>query len=128
MLDRKVTQYKPEHYHEIAGWFVKRRLKVPPMWGLSDTGYIIHGVAAGFLYLTNSGIGYIDCLIANPEASKDDRNNGIDSIIRRVISQAHASYNVKMLCCSSSIKAVQKRARFFKFIDTGTFIGFTKEL
>lgn len=128
MLDKLVKEFKPEHHPELASWFVRRKLPIPPTWLLSDTGYIIHGRAAGFLYLTNSSVGRIDVLIANPSIPKDERSNAIDAIVRKIISRARDEYGVKLLCCTTKLKSVEKRARLFRFIDTGTFVGFAKEL
>lgn len=52
------------------------------------TGFIVDGVAAYFLYATDSHVCFLENLIANPKASRDDRDAGIDLVLRETLKEA----------------------------------------
>lgn len=126
-MDDEVKNFREHHYDEMSKWFVARGMPAPPRWFLSSKGFIVPGLAAGFLYTTNSQVAFIDCYISNPDADSVPIREAIDAITRRII-QISRSHGVKLLCCSSKIRSIQKRARAFGFSDNGPHIGFSKEL
>jgi len=76
-----IRKIKLEDYKFINKWWVEQgfkpvSLEVLPMKGLG--GLIIEKekpIAAAYLYLTNSKMGYIDNLISNPKYVSKDRFN-----------------------------------------------------
>lgn len=73
--------YVPEqHYAQVLRWFELFGETIFPEV-LPPTGLIIPGVAAGFLYRTDSSLAMIESLVANREAPKEERTRAIDAII-----------------------------------------------
>lgn len=114
-------------YKEIAHWFQAWGVTPPPIGILSDIGIIVPGVAAGFLYLTNSQMGIIDCLVSNPDASKEERNHAIHLIGERLLEMARSTDCIRVKC-NTRIGSVMERAKQFGFVETGEFTCLTKEM
>jgi hypothetical protein len=113
---------------EILHWFKKRNLVIPPKWLFSDEGFIVPRVAAGFLYLTNSGIARMDCFISNPDVSKADRADALEAIANRILYVARHEHKVKMISCDTKIKSIQTLAESLGFKISGEHVGFYKIL
>lgn len=115
-------------YPQIYSWFEKRKMPRPPHWVFSDEGFIVPAVAAGFLYLTNSGVAHIDCYISNPDQPKWLRNQSLWEITKTIVLKAEHEFNIKMLCCNTKIKAIELMAREFGFVSNGQNAMFSKPL
>lgn len=101
---------------------------MPPKWAFSNEGFIVPGVAAGFLYLTNSSIAYIDFYITNPDAGVRDRMRAVHKITETIIGSAKVNHDVKMLYCNSKIRSIQNLAKYFEFKSLGKHAVFCKNL
>ena len=123
----KVIHYAHEHYSQIKEWFALRELPVPSHHSLPTNGFIVPGVAAGFIYLTDSDVSILDCFISNPLTTDVDRDEALDSIAKHLIACAEL-HDTKILVCSTDIDAVRKRALQLNFIDTGRHYQLAKEL
>ena len=85
--EKKIRKIQISDYEYINRWWVEQgfkpiSLEVLPMQGLG--GLIIEKekpIAAAYLYLTNSKMGYIDNLISDPEYKSKDRFNIILELI-----------------------------------------------
>ena len=85
--EKKIRKIQISDYEYINKWWVEQgfkpiSLEVLPMQGLG--GLIIEKekpIAAAYLYLTNSKMGYIDNLISDPEYKSKDRFNIILELI-----------------------------------------------
>lgn len=119
--------FKPEDYVQLTRWFRLREVPVPPLEFLSNHGYIVDDVAAGFLYLTNSAVGIIDGYVTNPESDKSARDNALDWITIHLTAYAKNS-GCKLLKCDSKIKEVIIRAKDHGFKEIGQFTCLAKEL
>lgn len=78
----------------LSGWWEKwgwGTVSQPPLYVLPKTGYISNDVAAGFLYLTNSSLCWLEWVVVNPEADKISRNESIDEVIKFCIAVAKES-------------------------------------
>lgn len=112
----------------IASWFVTRG-KVPPVsYVYSDVGMIVPDVACGFLYLTNSGMGFLDCFISNPKKEREQRIDALRRIANNLISKASAEYGVKMLVCQTTFPSIESLAKSLKFQEQGKSLVFVKKL
>lgn len=127
MLD-KVRKVDGRDFSEIISWFKKRNMPEPPVWGFSNEGFIAPGIAAGFLYITNSSIAYLDSYISNPESTHEERYTAMEVITEKLICKAKFEFNVKLVCCSSYVPSIQKLAKSLKFKENGTQLTFSKLL
>lgn len=55
---------------------------------LPDTGFVVDGIALGFVYLTNSKTAFMDGFMADPDASKKDRSDALDVLLTRLFDEA----------------------------------------
>ncbi len=102
--------YVPEDYFQIMDWWVKRTEGEPiEAQYLSDIGFIVDGLAAVFLFTTNSKVAYIDFLISNPEAPHQDSQMALDTVVQACISRAKKE-GFRVLLGSTSRAYVCNRA------------------
>lgn len=113
---------------EIQNWLAKRGLKNTPNWVFSSSGCIVPGVAAGFIYYTNSGMAFLDGYITNPEARMRDRYLALKAVTAKLLHIAEHASEVKMICCSSNKRSIGKMAMSFGFKDDGMHNSFSKIL
>lgn len=78
--------YLPSDYPELVSWCVGRKIVAPAEWCLSSTGIIIPGKVVGFLYTTNSGVGYMDNFHTNVNAS--DRLEAFKAVTLELLERA----------------------------------------
>lgn len=63
-----IRRYEPGDLEEMNRWYAARALALVTAGQLPTVGFIVPGVAAGFLYRTDSSLGFLDGFISNPEA------------------------------------------------------------
>lgn len=84
-----VKDYLEERdYPIISKWWEAQKFPVVPMHLLPVTGYIANECAAGFLYLTNSPISWIEWVVGDPKAEKQLRSESLDELISYMIEKA----------------------------------------
>ncbi|WP_224240619.1 hypothetical protein [Hyalangium gracile] len=102
--------YVPEqHFTEVARWFELFNETMVPE-ALPQTGYIVPGIAAGFLYRTDSSVAWVESLIAFKEAPKDVRDRALDAIVVALCRDAR-KLGFKTVLGSTQLEAVVKRAQ-----------------
>lgn len=73
---------------ELNGWYRARGLPEVPLEALPLTGLIVPGVAAGFLYLTDSSLAMLEGFCTNPQVGRDERARALDQIIAALFVEA----------------------------------------
>lgn len=96
------------HFGQVFRWM--------QAWGqplsldaLPTTGFIIPGVAAGFLYRTDSSVAWIEGLVASRDVSAEIRGKALDQIVRALRAEARRS-GFKILLGYTQFQAVVDRA------------------
>lgn len=92
---------------EVKKWGAKYAFPLPPALMLPDTGFIIEGLVCGFLYCSNSSLGWLEWVFANPERSQEDRAQGLD-ILFRVIEKTAKELGIKALFSASGLASYSK--------------------
>lgn len=82
-----ISVFTSGHIEEVNEWRKKRGSASIDGSSFPENGLIIPGVAAVFIYLTDSDIAMIEGLISNPSAGIMERGRGI----KRLVSAAHAT-------------------------------------
>lgn len=62
-----IRPYVESDYEDVMSWLDKRNMKRVHPDVLSDIGFIIPGVCAVWVYITNSDFCYIENLFSNPD-------------------------------------------------------------
>jgi hypothetical protein len=78
----------PGDWPEVAAWYRIRGDDAPPLDMMPASGAIVPGVAAGYMYQTNSKMCMLEGFITNPLASPEERSAAIDEIARALIAKA----------------------------------------
>jgi len=73
---------------EVNSWWKARKQPVRPASYLPKYGYIQPGVAAGWLFRTDSCIGFLDDFVTNPKAPLMQRVMYLDGITRNLVATA----------------------------------------
>ncbi len=55
---------------------------------LPPTGFLADGIVAGFIFLTNSRVGFIDSFVSDPRATKEARGAAIEEIMGAIVKDA----------------------------------------
>src|SRR5688500_8750332 len=77
----EVEPYDPiEHRSMLQHWCVQRELPATSLDILPTRGCIVRGIAAGFLYQTDSQVAFLEGIISNPESDDSDRDKALDVI------------------------------------------------
>jgi len=106
-----------QHYTSLSTWWKAHDWPVMPPESLSQYGLVIPGVAAGFLYKTDSNIAWLEFLISNPEVNKEARSKGLDAIIEGLSAEAKR-LGFKTVFTSSYHPGLIKRYEKHQFVKT----------
>jgi hypothetical protein len=110
--------YVPElHFEQIRLWLELRNEVITPD-ALPQTGFIIPGKAAGFLYRTDSSVAWIEGLVAAPGLSREERSQAVDAVVAAVCREAR-KLGFKTLVGYTVLDVVVERAKRFGFSHVG---------
>lgn len=120
-LGPKPIPYGPEaHFEQVHRWMEQRGQTIAPE-DLPTTGFIVPGVAAGFLYRTDSSVAWIEGLVGSREVSAEARGHALDEIVRALRAEARRS-GFKIMLGYTQLQAVVDRALRHGFKQTeGTY-------
>lgn len=92
MTDKlSVKLYKSlEHADMLKYWLIYRDMDPTLVNDLPHLGYIVEGIAAGFLRQCEGPYGLIDGYITNPTKTSEERNEALDIITESLINDAKA--------------------------------------
>lgn len=109
-----VRMFQEADYPQVSDWLMERGITSIPYHCLSSTGVMIEDVACGFLYFTNSSMGYLDHFITNPKADKIKRRQALELIAQELITLSE-KYGVKLLMAGTNYDLIEKIALKNKF-------------
>lgn len=111
-----IRDYTDADYETLCEWWKGQKFPPPPQECLPGTGYIAHETAAGFLYLTNSAIVWMEFIVVSPKAEKTQRVAALNEVIEHIVKQA-AWAGAKMVFTSSNFWPFIQRLRSLGFED-----------
>tara|TARA_R110000787_G_scaffold5480_3_gene20058 strand:+ start:3716 stop:4099 length:384 start_codon:yes stop_codon:yes gene_type:complete len=82
MKVRDFTQYD---YDTVCRWWEGHSWPAIPECALSDTGFIIDGMCAVWVYSTNSCFSLVEWVIGNPEADKRKLGPALDLLLDHAV-------------------------------------------
>lgn len=111
-----IRPYSADDHKEVMQWLHARSKEVtyiaPECFPM--TGFIVPGLAACFLYKTDSSVAYIDLLISNPEGPKDKSRAALDEVVLACIDQAKKD-GFKILTATTKHRSVVERGQKHNF-------------
>src|SRR5271165_2722312 len=119
-----VRRFTAEDWSQMASWYQKHDQNCPKMTVLPQIGFIEPGVAAGFLYRTDSDTCLIDAYISNPDISAEERDACLDEVTRALLEVAESQNYSKIMAITKS-GAISRRAIKHGFRDKGMYSLFT---
>jgi hypothetical protein len=69
---------------DINSWREARKVPIIPRELYAPRGYIVDGVAAGFLTTTDTKACFVENMVTNPKAYKEDREEAVLKILQRL--------------------------------------------
>ncbi len=117
----QVRKYEEKDFDQIKSWLELRKMKVIHPRILPKTGFIVDGVAAVFIYRTDSDLCYLENLISNPESDNEVRDTAIKSLVDEAFKEA--SLEFKFILAITDLPAVITRA-----LSVGAYIETNKVL
>ncbi|HEX5130476.1 MAG TPA: hypothetical protein VFV90_12055 [Usitatibacter sp.] len=105
----RVVRADAGHITDAIAWMVKRGQPEPPRDIFPPTGWVVPGVAAWWLYLTDSTLAWTEMLVGNPDVSKEMRREGLDLVIAHVLREAKAA-GTRLLVCNVDRGDLEERA------------------
>lgn len=100
----------PSDYEQVKIWAHARGLNMLDADCFPVLGRIVDGYAAGWIYRTDSRLGYIDNLISNPDADAAETDRAIDCVAKALMCDAQ-EYGVKQLQAMTFIPGISARAK-----------------
>jgi hypothetical protein len=80
----KARKYKQDDWLTVKSWYARRNVPCIAGRHLPKVGFIVPGVAAGFLVQTDGGFAMIEHLVGNPEVPDWQRSNGLDAVVSKL--------------------------------------------
>jgi hypothetical protein len=108
-----------EHAQDIRKWGEKHQFPLPPLDFLPDIGLVVNNAAAGFLYTSNSKLGWIEWVFSNPEKPAEERTEALDTLMS-ALEQIAITRGLKALFSSSGSTGYQKVLERNSFKQTDT--------
>lgn len=103
-----IERYSHEkHYELVSGWMKERNITPPPKELFYDEGYLLDGIVVAFLVHTNSKIGQIDNLVADPHAPVKQRRDAVRRIIL-YLSAVAKGYGMRMIQAFTIVPTIKE--------------------
>lgn len=119
--------FKAEDLVDVNAWYVGHGMPALRPSVVPKVGLVQPGVAAGFLYETDSGICMLEGYVTSPEAGPKARNAALDEITDSLLGYAQEiGFKHAIAICRDS--AVEKRAAKHGFGMLGRFALMAKEI
>jgi hypothetical protein len=115
-------------YPTIQSWYEGYGEEVPAPSYLSDIGFMIEDLCAGFILTTNSAMTFLEPLIGNPKADSGQRAAAVDSLVKNLLSVCKEIGKERVHVVTKN-PAVIGRQEAFKFKKVADGFGvYIKEL
>ncbi len=104
---RKVEHYSREtHGALLEGWLRARGVEHPAILdGLPPTGFVVGGCAAGFLYLTDAPVAYVDSFVTDKAVPAYQRRAALRGLCRAILDAAELA-GARVTCASTSAPTI----------------------
>lgn len=124
-----IRKFELSDYNELTEWWSFWRFPAPSLNLLPIlpddrvNGFLATkdgmNIACGFLYFTNSDFCWIEYIVSNPKATKEDRANGLNKVIEALTEEGKA-YGFTVAFTSVKNESLIKRMKGLGFIEGTT--------
>lgn len=99
-------------YFAICEWWKHHKWQVVPAQALPPNGYIAlvgeKPIVAGFLYRTDSNLGWLEWIVSNPDSTFDERTTAINELLETIFQRAK-ELKIQAIFTSSNNETLIKR-------------------
>ena len=119
--------FRRDDLAEVNAWYAGHGMPALPPAAIPELGFIEPGVAAGFIYETDSGVCLLEGFVTRPGVGPKARHAALNDITENLLGAARdLRFGHAIAICRDS--AVEKRAERFGFRSLGRFAVYGKEL
>jgi hypothetical protein len=119
--------YADKDLAEINRWYEAHGEKPTTRNSLSNIGRIEDGVAAGFLYQTDSCVCLLEGFVTNPLASSEDRGKALFQITIQLMAEAKDMGFTTIIAMTKDLN-IMERALMHNFKEVGLYHLFSREI
>ena len=123
----EARRFKASDYETMCKWLMGHNMPPVAVELIPQTGFIVDDVAMGFYYKTDSALGMVDFYIGNPEASKEDRAEGLQIVLDNLMKDAKES-GIKYMVGYTKYTSLARHAEKNGFKKTGPCFTFIRGL
>jgi hypothetical protein len=120
-----IRKFQSEDVCEVDTWHEQHGMR--PIQAPPRVGFIVPGVAAGFLYQTDSDVALLEGYVTNPKASSTERHQALDGITQKLLESA-ADLGFRTVWAITKDAGISLRAQKHKMTRLGSFTVLVKEL
>lgn len=122
-----VRPFDDEDYPDFKEWHEKRGIIAVPKDCLPTRGFVVPGVAMGFLIQTDCKLGLIDFFITNPDVAKAHRRAALNEIGAAIEKRAK-TIGIRYLKADSKHDFIKILAKLYGGSYIGEYTAFIKEI
>lgn len=124
MVPRRFTE---NDMTEMNRWYLARGANGISRFGdLPTLGFIVPGVAAGFMYVVEGRFGILEGFVSNPEYSRQLRKDALDVITDLLINHAK-TVGLGSIMAFTQSEPIKERCVQYDFRPIGQFHLFVRE-
>lgn len=87
-MNSQARSAMPQEVKAARDWLVIQGWARMPDWAFSDLCYVVPGIAAVWLFTSNSGLYWVENLVANPLIDKETRKTALTALVSYVSDEA----------------------------------------
>lgn len=110
-------RYEASDYETISNWYKGHGHHIPRRTFFPGIGFIVEGIAVGFLFRTDSEVCIIEGFLSNKKAPNRDKAKAFDMIMESILYEAKRHYFSSIVGFSKT-RSIEKLGKRFKFNKT----------
>jgi hypothetical protein len=123
----QLKRFTSDDLDEMNSWYKGRNMPELPLESLPEVGFIVKGLACGFIYNMEDKIGLIEGYITPNNVNHRERDEALDLVTQSLLSAAK-DLNLNKIMVLTQAQAIYERALKFGFQNIGSFQVMSKDL
>jgi hypothetical protein len=121
-----IRRVRPRDFDAVNDWYTRRGIRPVNDGVLPEVGFIVEGVAAGWLMQTDSDICLFEGVITNPDAPSEARDRAINLLLS-TLKKTGDELGFKRFVAFTEVPSIGERLAVDGFSFQGTLHLFVKE-
>lgn len=115
------------HYRLLENWLCAYGLQIPHPSLFSDIGFVVDGIAIGFLFPTPSKQAYMDHVATDPYSNPRDRNLALNALFKNIETEA-TKRGFWMITALAKLPVMKQRFLHHQYEPYGDYTLFYRTL